>query len=196
MNNLSIAVGRTFFRFRSYVPVVIYAAMVVMPPVAFSPEPMLWVAGACVTGFGVWLRLWSIRHIGKRARTRGDKARFLIVGGPFSIMRNPLYVANMATGCGFCIAFGLPWFVPAYMFLIGLFYVFVVRYEEAFLAHRFGTSYARYAASVPRWIPDIGSTPKRACVYPWHKVLRWERSYLGILAAGFIALVVRKMIWS
>jgi len=36
-----------------------------------------------------------------------------------------------------------------------LFYLFVVYYEEPNLRRRFGESYERYCATVPRWLPSF-----------------------------------------
>ena len=187
-------VGRFFFRYRSYLPVAVYLAMLFLPRIPFPRPALLWAAGAACVASGIWLRLWAIRHIGKRARTRSDKARFLIETGPFAMNRNPLYVANLATGCGFCFAFELAWYVPVYLFIMGGFYSFVVRYEEDFLIKKFGAAYTAYAARVPRWLPDI----KRHRIgtggtFQWGEVLRWERSFVVIVILGVAAAAARRM---
>ncbi len=189
-----IEIGRFFFRYRSYLPVAVYLPILFLPRLPFSRPDLLWAAGAACVAFGVWLRLWAIRHIGKRARTRSDKARFLIETGPFVMSRNPLYVANMATGCGFCLAFELVWYVPVYLFLMGAFYSLVVRYEEDFLIKKFGAAYTGYLVRVPRWIPDIKRhRPGTADTFRWSEVLRWERSFVGIVILGAAAAITRRM---
>ena len=191
-----VGIGRFLFRYRSYLPVVVYLTMLVLPLESLAHPVLLWVSGGVVVGFGVWLRLWAIRQIGKRARTRGDKARYLIQSGPFSMSRNPLYVANIAIGCGFCLAFKLPlYIVPAYLFLMGGFYSLVVRYEEDLLVSKFGAAYTEYAGRVPRWFPGI----RCHCVdsedtFSWREVLRWERAFLLNVFLGVVAAVVREVL--
>ena len=190
-----IAIGRALFRYRSYVPVAVYIAMLVLPRLPFPHPPLLWVGGALVAGCGAALRLWAIRQIGKRARTTGDKARYLITSGPFSLCRNPLYIANMLTGCGFCVAFELHLYVPIYVALIGTFYSLIIRYEEDLLVAKFGAVYLRYAARTPRWFPLIKTpSPPAGGAFPWDEVIRWERSYFGILLAGVVAVVIRRIL--
>ncbi len=190
-----IGLGRALFRYRSYAPVAIYLAMLVLPRVPFPRPPLLWAAGAVTAACGAALRLWAIRQIGKRARTTGDKARYLITSGPFSLCRNPLYVANILTGCGFCAALELHPYIPVYVALIGTFYSLVIRYEEDLLVQKFGLVYLRYAARTPRWAPLFRApTPAPGGAFPWGQVLRWERSYFGILLAGVAAVTIKRIL--
>jgi protein-S-isoprenylcysteine O-methyltransferase Ste14 len=190
-----IAIGRALFRYRSYVPAAVYLAMLVLPRIPFPCPSLLLVSGAVLAACGAALRLWAIRQIGKRARTTGDKARYLITSGPFSLCRNPLYIANILTGCGFCAAFELHLYIPVYIALIGTFYSLVVRYEEALLVEKFGAVYLRYAARTPRWLPvlRIPSSPAGGA-FPWDEVIRWERSYFGILLVGVVAVVAKRIL--
>lgn len=187
-----VSIGRVCFKYRSYLPVSIYLAMLFLPRSPFPLPMLLWAVGGILIAFGIGIRLWGIRHIGKRARTRKDKARFLIAGGPFAMVRNPLYIANTATGCGFCMAFELPWSLPPpYIFLIGTFYSFIVRYEENFLTLKFGRDYRLYAARVPRWIPKLSRPPVAESTFSWAEVLRWERSFIGIIAVGLVSAIMK-----
>jgi protein-S-isoprenylcysteine O-methyltransferase Ste14 len=48
--------------------------------------------------------------------------------------------------------------LAAYTILMGAaFHLFVILYEEPNLTARFGESYRRYRANVPRWIPRLRS---------------------------------------
>jgi protein-S-isoprenylcysteine O-methyltransferase Ste14 len=44
-------------------------------------------------------------------------------------------------------------------FLAVAYHLFVVSHEEPALGRLFGTSYARYRAAVPRWLPRRPGTP-------------------------------------
>ena len=68
--------------------------------------------GRRLVATGTALRLWSISYLGRSARTRKDKARRLVTTGPFSLCRNPIYMANMVGACGFIVLCEVLWCVP------------------------------------------------------------------------------------
>jgi protein-S-isoprenylcysteine O-methyltransferase Ste14 len=77
----------------------------------------------------------------------------LVVGGLYRYVRNPMYLAVAAMIAGQALIFRdvavLGWlalFVAAVL-------AFVLWYEEPVLTRRFGKSYQRYRAAVPRWWP-------------------------------------------
>ena len=77
----------------------------------------------------------------------------MITEGPYSVVRNPLYICNFlgAVGLGFIAE------NPPLGILLGcafaLAYPSVVRSEEARLSKSFGAAYAAYCAATPRWLP-------------------------------------------
>lgn len=80
-------------------------------------------------------------------------ARKLVTGGPYSIVRNPLYACEMLTISGIVIAnFSL----LAVLFGLATLLLLCVRaiYEERILAATF-PEYAEYAKHVPRIFPRI-----------------------------------------
>ena len=96
---------------------------------------------------GAALRLWSTLYIG------GSKGARVVDEGPYSVCRNPLYVATFlgAFSAGLfldsiflCIAAG--------MVLAGYASI-VVPIEERVLRRRFGVAYERYCDAVPRFLP-------------------------------------------
>ncbi len=96
----------------------------------------------CVFG-----RTWCTLYIG------GLKKRELVRKGPYSVVRNPLYLFTVVGAAGIgalsgsitnTIVFGAA--------LLALFY-FVVLEEERFLAATFPDAFAAYAARVPRLWP-------------------------------------------
>lgn len=98
----------------------------------------------CVAG-----RAWSSLYIAGRKNGR------LVGQGPYSLVRNPLYVASLlgAAGVGLCsgsVVFGMLTAVSSFLVFDG-----VVRKEEAHLAGLFGDSYRRYMDRVPRWLPAL-----------------------------------------
>ncbi|MBI4587032.1 MAG: isoprenylcysteine carboxylmethyltransferase family protein [Planctomycetes bacterium] len=186
-----------FFQYRSRL-IIALAALIVIA--SWWGRPATWplaAAGLALVAFSFFLRLWSIRQIGGAARRRVQpKASQLINWGPFGLVRNPIYLANMAFFAGFTVFAGLPWLVPAVVGILFLQYTFTVRFEEKFLREKFGPAFDEYAKSTPRWLPALrwvpppdGFTP-----YPVLKMLKRERSFLIQLLACVGFAVARALL--
>ncbi|MGD9704802.1 MAG: isoprenylcysteine carboxylmethyltransferase family protein [Acidimicrobiia bacterium] len=84
-----------------------------------------------------------------------DPPRFVVRGGAYGRVRNPMYVANVAVLVGEGLVFE-SWYVlmwAAAMFAV--FHTFVVLYEEPDLSARFGTAYDDYRLATGRWLPRL-----------------------------------------
>jgi len=98
-----------------------------------------------------------------RVSARGYKAEHsknsqaLIEGGPYKIVRNPMYLGILLIGFGVVLMF-FNWWV-AFLFL----FIFVSRYlplifsEEKKLRSMFGETYGAYCRRVPRIMPRLAS---------------------------------------
>ena len=100
-----------------------------------------------LAGAALW-RIWCALFIA------GSKNGELAASGPYSVVRNPLYLGNLAGAMGFGFAVQQPWLAVALGAAFAAFYPAVVAQEEARLAQLFGERYREYCARVPRWIPD------------------------------------------
>jgi len=92
-------------------------------------------------------RTWCTLYIG------GRKRQEIVVVGPYSLCRNPLYLFTLmgVTGIGLCsgmLSLGLLAFGIALSVFAG-----VITAEEAYLDLRFGPVYRSYCDQVPRWLP-------------------------------------------
>ncbi|MEO8260695.1 MAG: isoprenylcysteine carboxylmethyltransferase family protein [Acidobacteriota bacterium] len=168
-------------------------ALLVIPAGPVSPA-LGWLGAALVAG-GEALRLWAVRHIGVISRTRSDRLGPLIETGPFALIRNPLYVGNLALWVGFALSARLLWLVPAAIVLLGLEYHAIVRWEESLLQSRRGDQYRAYASRVPRWIPRPGRGPalvsRPAEPFSWGDTVFSERGTLIAIAVGFLLLALK-----
>jgi protein-S-isoprenylcysteine O-methyltransferase Ste14 len=99
-------------------------------------------AAACL-----W-RIWCAVFIA------GSKNGELATAGPYSVVRNPLYLGNFAGAVGFGFAVEQPYLAALFGLAFALSYPAVVAREEARLAELFGERYREYCARVPRWLPD------------------------------------------
>jgi hypothetical protein len=108
---------------------------------------MVWFGYALVIA-GAFGRIFCSAFIG------GKKNDVVVRDGPFSVVRNPLYVFSFIAVVGI----GMESRMITVLFLLVASYVIyypkVVAKEEAFLKHKFGEPYEKYMQEVPRWIPN------------------------------------------
>ena len=98
---------------------------------------------ACVFG-----RCWTILYIG------GRKNEILVMTGPYSICRNPLYLFSTIGVLGFGLMLQSLIYAALMTSLVFLMFVWTIRKEEAFLHQKFGEIYATYADRTPRIVPN------------------------------------------
>lgn len=107
-------------------------------------------AGALLIGICIVGRLFCTLYISGRKNT------LLVTAGPYSIVRNPLYLFSLMGMMGVGWTSG-SFFLGA-AFAAGYFVLLdaAVRGEERRLAEMFHGEYCAYLSSVPRWLPDFG----------------------------------------
>jgi protein-S-isoprenylcysteine O-methyltransferase Ste14 len=181
--------GGWLFSWRTALPLPIALALLLIPA-SSRFAAWLW-AGVAITALGELIRLWAVRQIGVISRTRSDRLGPLVSSGPFAIVRNPLYLGNIALWAGFSLSAGLPWMAPAIVLLLAFIYHAIVRWEEGLLEARLGDGYRRYAATVPRWIPSGISVAQRqgpGASFSWRDTFFSERGTLIAIAIGYLLL--------
>ena len=104
-----VRLGGWLFRQRTWLPLPLAVALIVIPPSSAGPAAPLWIAGLTLILAGESLRLWSVHHIGAISRTRSDRLGPLVSTGPFGRVRNPLYLGNIALWTGFAVTARLLW---------------------------------------------------------------------------------------
>ena len=85
----------------------------------------------------------------------GAKNDVVVRDGPFSVVRNPLYVFSFIAMMGIGLESRM---YTVFVLLCGayiLYYPKVVKKEEEFLKAKFGEPYEKYMLEVPRWIPNL-----------------------------------------
>jgi protein-S-isoprenylcysteine O-methyltransferase Ste14 len=172
----AVRLGRRWFKWRSLSPLPLFLLLVLLPA-QFHPEGLGLVSILAGIFSAEALRLWAVGYAGSATRTRGDRVPQLVHAGPYTHVRNPLYVANivMYTLCG--ILFGNLW-IAALIFLYSCAqYTFIVAFEERILLSTFGPAYEAFVAAVPRWlvspVPRIEASDQD---FDLGRALRSERS--------------------
>ena len=80
-------------------------------------------------------RLWALMYIG------GLKKRELITDGPYSIVRNPLYISSLIGAIGIGLASENLLILAVILLFYLLYYPFTILAEEKKLADKFGNDY-------------------------------------------------------
>ncbi len=78
----------------------------------------------------------------------------LVVSGPYSIVRNPMYLGHLVFMLGLAVTFR-SWIAAALLVASAIWFDRRVRDDEARLAGLFGAGYADYSARVKRWLPGV-----------------------------------------
>lgn len=132
----------------------------------YENEPILWLAAGITFMLGFALRVWSQQHL--HFRLKMEMA--LTNTGPYSLVRNPIYIGNTLICMALTIGSEVMWLLPVTLLNCVIVYAMVVRHEESHLTEKYGEEYLAYMQQVPRWIPRRLSGAK----------LQWSRDYLRV----------------
>ena len=116
------------------------------------PANLSWL-GYMVLAIGISLDIWAMAAMAK-ARTSilpHRAADHLVTSGPFSFMRNPIYVGNTIATAGLGMTLQNGWLLLATpVAVLATHHLAVVR-EQAHLQQKFGKEWSDYAARVKPW---------------------------------------------
>ena len=113
------------------------------------------VRAGVVLSAGLLLLLWCVREFyvsGKGTLAPWSPPRHLVTTGPYRFSRHALYVAVMLILTGWAAAFESQ---SMWIYTVGValaFHVRIVRFEEPWLAGRYGDDFEAYCRRVPRWL--------------------------------------------
>jgi protein-S-isoprenylcysteine O-methyltransferase Ste14 len=203
-------IGGWLFRRRTVIPIPLALAVLLTPERLAQGPAAVVAAGVVLVVTGELLRLWGVRHIGAVSRTRSDRLGPLVASGPFALIRNPLYVGNVALWVGFALSARLIWLAPLFVAILAVEYHAIVGWEEQLLDERLGERYRAYAAQVPRWLPNTfnrrdrrahrdldfsaGSAASAVNVFSWRETFYSERGTLIAIAAGYLLLWLKSQL--
>lgn len=105
----------------------------------------------------------------------------LVKGGPYAMVRNPMYFGTFLIGAGIIAALFRPW---VFLIFIGIFlgiYIPQIKKEEAALLKRFGKEYKEYCNNTPKYFPGF---------YHWLNIRDYIFLKLRWIKKEFVPLVV------
>lgn len=109
----------------------------------------LFVVGLLLAGIGAMGRIWCSAYIA------GYKNGSLVMDGPYSVCRNPLYFFSFVGSIGVALAtetVTIPLLIAA---AFAIYYPSVIRGEERYLLAEHGEDFAKYMKKVPRFFPSM-----------------------------------------
>lgn len=119
---------------------------------------------------------------------RSKEGQQLVEGGPYSLVRNPMYLGIFLIGLGVvCVLFN--WWVTL-LFLV----VFIIRYallifkEEKRLLAVFGSAYAAYMRRVPRIVPGFTTLADRDISEYLPLKAHWIKKEIGSILALLLSV--------
>jgi protein-S-isoprenylcysteine O-methyltransferase Ste14 len=112
-------------------------------------------AGTAIMAMGAWLMCWSLVYFRSwRFRAALDAGHELATGGPYALVRHPIYAGLnlLALGTAVWIPALLTWVAVGLMFLGS---DLRGRAEERLLSEAFGDRYREYCAQTRRFVPGV-----------------------------------------
>ena len=109
--------------------------------------------GITLCFFGATIRFWASGYLRKDSRPA--------VGGPYALVRNPLYLGTYLMAVGTAWAVGNLWLLLVLSVLFAAIYHYIILDEETKLRRIFGEPYVKYCDAVPRFFPRLWP-PSRA----------------------------------
>ena len=135
----------TYFRF----PLV---ALFVILIIALIKDINFFWYGAAVSIFGEAIQCWASSQIHKEQK--------LTVSGPYSYVRNPMYIGRFFVFFGLFIMTKNPYLILAYLVLFFVYAQIRVKREEKKLITIFGEDYKHYCNEIHRWLPSFKAYSK------------------------------------
>ncbi len=185
---------RLFFIRGTYIYITIAIATLIawcskdLGPFASDGCDRLWFwASFGVASLGAFVRIITsgFAALGTSGRAKvAAEASELNTTGPYSLVRNPLYVGRILNFTGLAMLSG-SWVFGALVFLLAiLIYERISVYEEEFLREKFGQSHADWAKNVPALLPRLSGWVKPKYPFWWKRMIWREQNKLFLLATG------------
>ncbi|TMM50015.1 methyltransferase family protein [Qipengyuania marisflavi] len=159
-----------------------------------ADQAWFWISLA-VASTGALIRVftsgWAALGTSGRAKVAAEASE-LNTTGPYSLVRNPLYLGRILNFTGLAMLSG-SWVFGALVFLIAvLIYERISTYEEEFLREKFGEAHGQWAKDVPSLLPRLTGWVSPKYPFWWKRMIWREQNKLFLLAtAVFLTWLAR-----
>jgi protein-S-isoprenylcysteine O-methyltransferase Ste14 len=184
--------GLWLFRWRGLLPVAMFALFFAGLSHRADPADNHGWQLAClgVSCLGLLVRAATVGFTppGTSGRNRAKQvAESLNTTGMYSIVRNPLYLANFLVGLGVAMLLGAWWLPVIYALLFLLYYERIIFAEERFLTRKFGDVYVAWASRTPMLLPRLRGWQAPALPLNRRKILRVEhQTIFGVVVVFYL----------
>ena len=151
----------------------------------------LGVIGLALMLFGLLLRVSSRGY-----KSENSQSGFsLVKGGPYALVRNPMYLGIFTIGAGTIIFLFQWWVLALFITFLLIRYLTLIVKEEALLTKAFGQQYSQYLQEIPRLFPrvrDLFKADIRKCL-PLR--LTWiKREASSVVVVPLLSLIISGII--
>jgi protein-S-isoprenylcysteine O-methyltransferase Ste14 len=150
------------------------------------PEILAAVSGLVLIIIGQMLRACARGY--KADNSRQGKA--LIKGGPYALVRNPMYLGILLIGLGMVIALFKWWLAVVFICIFILRYITLMFTEEKKLNALFPGEYADYQKRVPRIIPSVVYLFQHNPREYFPLKVSWVKKEVGTMLAVLFATII------
>lgn len=188
-------VARFLFRHRNGLfPLVVVALLVAFPPTPLGDPVGGWLlaAGVVLIVLGQTLRIVTIglEYVKRGGKGKQFFAYGLVTGGVFAHCRNPMYVGNLGIVIGVLLIAGDPSAIAIGTAFFVLAYAAIIHGEERYLAERFGSEFAEYCRTVPRWRVRLRGLATTIRSHRFRGVLVIGKEYGTIFSSVVVAVTL------
>ena len=202
LHELMIRHGHSMFRWRSYIPLLFIGPLLLAFRESAHIEAMVgdaaedvWVLFCFILSLsGLALRAFTVGFVPAGTSGRNAKqqrAEVLNTTGLYSIVRNPLYLANFIIILGVLLSIKVWWLVALASLVFFVYMERIILTEESFLLGKFGKTYSDWCEKTPVILPNFKLWKPSTMTFSMKTVLR--REYPGLLGIG-TAFFVTEMI--
>ena len=194
-----INTGEWLFRKRSYlplffIPVIIIAFRNYSYPFGNYSLDVAWKFFCfTISLLGLGIRMFTVGSVPlgtSGGGTRSQVAQSLNTKGLYSIVRHPLYLANLIIWIGIVSVLRSGWFILLTLFAFTMLYERIMFAEEDYLEHKFGNTFLDWAQKTPAFFPKIKNWEKPDLQFCFKTAIKKEYDAFFAIIFSFTFLEV------
>lgn len=111
--------------------------------------------GLVIFASGLAFAIWARVHLGRNWGTPMTQKvePELVIGGPYHLVRHPIYTGVVLAGIGTAVALGWRWLVA--VALVAVYFLYSAIVEERYMVERFPEAYPEYRRSTKMFVPFV-----------------------------------------